>query len=633
MMLLIAGPALAIYVVILGLTGLGMYQQGKRDAERAMTRLAASYAASLDGYLREAARVAETTAAMMDVSSRLSDEEIYAHLEKNVRQMNLIYGSCLAFEPGTRKPAGELFAPYVYRDGEAFNRVNIDRGVYDWYADPLYTWYSRPKELRRALWSEPYFDEGAGNILMSTYSAPFATADGFGGVCTVDIDLPHLRRTVGSEFQEEIDFVILSADGHYVYHPDSSRIMTRTLQEEASRAGNKDLAAAAAAILSSAAPGSAWISGWDSDQLTGVFHAPVSSTGWAFVCRLPAAQVLSEVRARMMVGAFAMIAALLLIGACIYFVAGRIARPIAALERQVTKVSSGELDAHIDETASAVEINTLARSFNRMTADLRTNLQRLATEQAARQRIEHDLSIARKIQTGLLPKGPPAIPGFQIAGWSLAADQTGGDYFDWIELPDGRAVIAIADATGHGIGPALLISVCRAYFRSAMRQTHSISDAMVQVNSLLMADMSDGRFVTAALCMIDPATSSIEVFSAGHGPIILYSASSGQTQLLDTDQLPLGLDAMVGGGERRLRPLEPGDLLVLITDGFFEWLNAEGKRYGINALTSFIRANPTLAPAELITALHQDVLRHAAGTSQDDDLTIVVIKRTDAAKP
>ncbi len=630
MILLIAGPSLAIYVLILGLAGFGMYQRGKQEAESAMTRLAASYSARLDGYLREAARVAETTAQFMDVSGRLSDEEIYSHLESNVSQMALIYGSCLAFEPGTRKAAGELFAPYVCRAEAGLQRMNIDRSVYDWYADPMYTWYSRPKQLRHAVWSEPYFDDGAGNILMSTYSAPFATADGFGGVCTVDIDLPHLRRAVGSQIQEELDFVILSGDGRYVYHPDSARIMSRTLMDEAIEAGHKDLVALAPTMLLNGPPGSAWIRGWDSEQAIGVFYAPVSSTGWVFVCRLPAAEVLRDVRYRMAVGGGALVAALLLIGCCVYFVAGRIAGPISALERQVGRVSGGDLDSHIDESASATEIRTLARSFNKMTSDLRANIQSLASEQAARQRIEHDLSIARKIQTGLLPKAPPRIAGFQISGWSRAADQTGGDYFDWIELPNGQVVIAIADATGHGIGPALLISVCRAYFRSAMQQMCSISEAIVQVNNLLMADMTDGRFVTAALCMIDPSASSIEVFSAGHGPIIIYSAATGEALLLDTDQLPLGVDTMVGGSESHQRPMAHGDLLVLTTDGFFEWLNAEGQRYGIETLKNFVKANHALTPEEFITALHHDVLRHAAGTSQDDDLTVVIVKRTDA---
>lgn len=163
-----------------------------------------------------------------------------------------------------------------------------------------------------------------------------------------------------------------------------------------------------------------------------------------------------------------------------------------------------------------------------------------------------------------------------------------------------------------------------------MRQLHSIGDAVVQVNELLMGDMSAGRFVTAALCMVDPATESVEIFSAGHGPILLYTAHSGEVTVVDTDELPLGIAEMQGGSELLPRPFAEGDIVVLTTDGFFEWFNASREQYGIAALKAFIQWNHDMAPEDFIRALHQDVLRHAAGVTQADDLTVVIVKRTNA---
>ena len=173
MILWIAGPALVIYIFILGLTAVGQYRQSKREVEQAMTRLATSYSARLDGYLREVARIAETAAHVVQSGVELSDAQLYTLLENNVEQTPLVYGSCLAFEPGTRRTGDELFAPYVYRGPNGLQQMNIDRSVYDWYRDPQFTWYQQPKQLDRGVWSEPYLDKGAGNILMSTYSAPF----------------------------------------------------------------------------------------------------------------------------------------------------------------------------------------------------------------------------------------------------------------------------------------------------------------------------------------------------------------------------------------------------------------------------------------------------------------------------
>ncbi|MEX2092397.1 MAG: hypothetical protein WD971_06950, partial [Pirellulales bacterium] len=294
MIVWIAGPALLIYIFILGLTAVSQYRQSKREVERAMTRLATSYSARLDGYLREASLIAETAARVLQSGVEFSDAQIYTLLENNVEQMPLVYGSCLAFEPGTRRAGDELFAPYVHRGPNGLERMNIDRSVYDWYRDPNFTWYQQPKNLDRGVWSEPYFDKGAGNILMSTYSAPFKTGDAFGGVSTVDIDLPRLRETVGREFDERLDFVIVAADGRYVFHPDASRIMARTMFEYLDEAGRSGQAPAMKQMIAGQA-GAAWIDGWDADEAIGVFYAPIPSTDWTFVARVPTSQVLADV--------------------------------------------------------------------------------------------------------------------------------------------------------------------------------------------------------------------------------------------------------------------------------------------------------------------------------------------------
>ena len=127
MILLIAGPALVIYVLILGIAAFSQYRQSKQEVELSMTRLAASYSSRFDGKLRDVARIADTTARFLDTGVQISDDVIYELLEDNVKQTPLVYGSCLAFEPGTRRPAGELFAPYVYRGKDGLQRTNIDR--------------------------------------------------------------------------------------------------------------------------------------------------------------------------------------------------------------------------------------------------------------------------------------------------------------------------------------------------------------------------------------------------------------------------------------------------------------------------------------------------------------------------
>jgi sigma-B regulation protein RsbU (phosphoserine phosphatase) len=627
MMVWIAGPALLICLVILGAAAIAQYEQSKREVERAMTRLAASYASRLDGHLREAARIADTTAKFLAADIDVPEDALYVLLENNVRQTPLVYGSCLAFEPGTRRPAGELFAPYVFRQGGGLARMNIDQNVYDWYRDPQFTWFTRPKELGRGVWSEPYFDTGAGGILMSTYSAPFKHDDEFGGVCTVDIDLPRLRETVGQEIDERLDFVILAGDGRYVFHPDSSRIMAKTVFDYLQSDGRAAMVPAAEQMLSQE-PGAEWLDAWDTQESVGAFFAPIPSTGWTFVCRVPQANVLADVWKRTLQNAAALIGTLLLVCGAIYFVAGKIAAPITALEHGVLEVSQGDLGATIDETAPTVEIRSLAASFNRMTADLRGHVDRLAQEEAERKRIEHDLDIARQIQRGLLPTSKPDLPGYDISGWSQSANKTGGDYYDWQLLPDGRLLVSLADVSGHGIGPALVAAVCRAYARASVASHEESLDRIIgRLNGLLMNDMPDGRFVTFVGILLDPVRNRAQMISAGHGPLFRCLSAQGELIETDADGLPLGLVPDNEYGPANEFSLAPGDSVILVTDGLFEWTNAAGEAYGLERLRAAIQQLAGADADGMIQGLYRRTREFVGEVPQADDVTIVMVKR------
>ena len=241
-------------------------------------------------------------------------------------------------------------------------------------------------------------------------------------------------------------------------------------------------------------------------------------------------------------------------------------------------------------------------------------------------RIEHELDVAQGIQRGLLPSASPISDSFEIAGWNQAAAKTGGDFFDWVELPDGRIMVAIADVTGHGIGPALIAAVCRAYFRMSQTIDHSVQDIVRRVNKLLVSDLHAGRFVTAVVGLLDPGTKVIELHSAGHGPVWHYRASDRSVLLDRADGVPLGITTQNKPVQSRRIGFDSGDMLLLITDGFFEWSRADGERFGLERLTEVIAKWSALPPARLIEKLRDEITAFVDGTEQRDDLTAVVIR-------
>lgn len=245
--------------------------------------------------------------------------------------------------------------------------------------------------------------------------------------------------------------------------------------------------------------------------------------------------------------------------------------------------------------------------------------------------VNRDLAVAREIQQGLLPLEAPNFPGFDIAGMSRPASQTGGDYYDWQCLPDGRLIICLADVSGHGIGPALVMAVCRAYARASAELITDPSALMRRINRLLEQDLPDDRFITLEFTVLRQ-DGQMQLVSAGHGPTLLYVAATGEVQQLGSHGLPLGIML----GETSATEYEPptelslaeGDVLVMLTDGFHEWARAgDGVQMGIERLEAVLRRHASQPSASILAALDRACIDFVAGQPQQDDMTAVVVRR------
>lgn len=242
--------------------------------------------------------------------------------------------------------------------------------------------------------------------------------------------------------------------------------------------------------------------------------------------------------------------------------------------------------------------------------------------------VQHDLEVARSIQQSLLPRVRPTIAGFEVAGWNHPADETGGDFFDWKKLPDGRLVVSMADVTGHGIGPALLASVCRAYSRASFNSRDDLATTMRRINESFGEDVTQGRFATFVAAICKEGDDQLEFLSAGQAPLFFYAAAKGELQKFAAQAMPLGIEKSLTSDAPVVLNMEPGDIVLFITDGFFEWENSAGEQFGFDRLADAVRKSSHLPPEEIIAELYNSVLAFAGGAPQKDDLTAVLIKRT-----
>jgi PAS domain S-box-containing protein len=235
-----------------------------------------------------------------------------------------------------------------------------------------------------------------------------------------------------------------------------------------------------------------------------------------------------------------------------------------------------------------------------------------------------EMQIAERIQHHFFPTEAPAVDGTEIAGASRAAVVTGGDYYDYVWMPDGGVLLVVADVSGHGFGPALLMASVRAYVRSLAESGVDARNILSIVNRLIWADTDVGDFVTLAIVRLDPVSRTCTYASAGHTTGYLFDGSGRVKREMESAVPPLGVVPEVGSFDLSEIELCEGDLLLMLTDGIIEAEDSAGVPFGVRRTLNTVRGNRHRPACEIVDALHKAAAEHCAGKLQDDITSIVV---------
>ena len=243
-------------------------------------------------------------------------------------------------------------------------------------------------------------------------------------------------------------------------------------------------------------------------------------------------------------------------------------------------------------------------------------------------RIEADLAQAARIQKDLLPKESPKIEGFDISGVNVPCYEVGGDYYDFVPIDPDRTGIVIADVSGKGISASLHMASLRAALLGEVRPDYDLSRMAAHLNDFVYKSSGPASFVTFFFAELDRRTTQVRYVNAGHIPPFILDRG-GHARSLESSGFPLG---MFAGStyEARTSPLAPAELVVLFTDGIPESRNEQGKDYSEDRLMAFIRERRALPAADICHEVLADVQGFACGTQPCDDITLVVIERTEA---
>lgn len=314
------------------------------------------------------------------------------------------------------------------------------------------------------------------------------------------------------------------------------------------------------------------------------------------------------------------VATFLLILGILLFLKRRIIHPVLSINDGANKVASGNLDVQL-KPVGGNEITNLMQSFNKMVDGLRD-----------REQMQRSLAVAKEVQQNLLPDGVPDIEGLDIAGQSIYCDETGGDYYDFIDFEDGRnnkVAVVIGDVSGHGISAALLMASTRAFLRQRAALPGTGAEIVADVNSQLSRDVADtGSFMSMFYLTIEKDTRSMRWVRAGHDPAVLYDPEKDTIVELKGPGLALGVDDGFEFVENIRDNLADGQILMLGTDGIWEARNAEGGMFGKEALYEILRQHRDSDAAGILAHISSALDEFQKGAAVEDDVTVIVIKIT-----
>ena len=623
-------PLIIITAVVMGFTLTRIFEFASvsiREQELGELNL---YAQGIGAEFEGLSQIATTTANILSLDDDVTGEELYDILASNVENNPLVYGAAVAWEPFAWNDDTRLFSPYVFEDGDSLSAIDIGAESYD-YTDGNWEWYSGVLEQGQAIWTEPYFDEGAGNVLMTTFSAPIFRDGAFAGVTTVDVRLDALNEDAALQFSDE-NFMILSQSGHFITHYNPDLVMNSTIQDQVAMQNNPEFSTAVERMLA----GEFWVSEVNDMFLKGgmvegeswLFYTPVNATGWILSSTLPRSQLTSELWSLMSMAIYGLALMIVLIIALTLYVSSRLSRPIKTLSAAVSDVARGKLDTSIEKIYSMDELGRLSVGFNRMLKNLKKQVEIQSQQTAARQMVEKELQVARETQQALLPSEFPPFPErreFQLHAVSKAARHVAGDFFDFFLINPRTLVFVIADVSGKGMSAALVMAVTRTIVRNLAESGKTPARILAETNELLRESHGGSAFVTIFLGIYNTNSGRIMYANGGHSPPLLVDRHGNARSVGEATGTIVGMleNQEYANAEMRLLP---GETLLLFTDGITEARSPGGEFYGEGRIRAFLEANHGKSAEALCDTLEKEICDFQK-MNLADDLTILALRR------
>jgi phosphoserine phosphatase RsbU/P len=623
-------------------------------------------------------KIPENLALFLEKGS-FSKEELLQLLRVMVENNVEIYGAAIAFEPHGFDQKSIYFAPYFYKNKGKIAFSDLSSESYQYLN---WDWYQIPKELNRPDWSEPYFDEGGGNILMATYSVPFYRTVGgkrqFMGIVTADISLGWLQEVVSSikVLQTGYGFLI-SKNGTLLTHPLKELVMNETLFGVAEARKDHRLREIGKKMVRGET-GFVPFTSMATESRCWMYYTPIPSNGWSLAVLFPQDEFTADVTRLNHFVITLGIVGLFLLSIAVAFIARSFTRPLKAMARATEKIATGNLDIELPPVTSGDEVGKLSEAFRYMKESLKEYIQQLTETTASKERIESELKIAHDIQMSILPKIFPPFPDrkeFDIYAVIEPAREVGGDFYDFFFVDDEHLCFVIGDVSGKGVPASLFMAVTKTLIKGKAVWDADPGRVLTKVNTDLNQGNEACMFVTIFIGILNTKTGEVLYANGGHNPPLILrrrqtrapntrEEASLSTNLESTsgvspgkvegsiirngNHLPLseeGHGRFSGDVEFLVVPkglvvgvmedstyqtdrvtFEPGDSIFIYTDGVTEAMNERGELFSEERLKKQLIELRGKSVQEVIVGTMEGIVSFSHGVSQSDDITMMMIQ-------
>ena len=609
-----------LFVIVLGIVAVSSHMLISDEAKRSASNILKATILDVEKTLQSVESTVKDASWLAKENDK--DEKYLYHItSKVVEENSYIIGSAIAFD-SCYFEGRHFFSPYSYEDAETGELKSKELGTEtnDYFTQE---WYSEPKNTGNPHWSEPYFDVGGGEQMMTTYSYPIKDSTGrVYAIITADISLDWLSEKVSAIHPyEHSQTILISAQGRFLTSGSEFNLAGESAIDVADTLFNGSLME----ISRNMVAGDSGTMRFSTRRgLAFAVYAPLDN-GWSMSITCQYSEVLERTSQMHLVLIIVGLLGLLIMFIICYRIIRKLTQPIKDFSVSALNIANGDFHTQLPEVKSNDEILTLRDSLAFMQQSLVTYLEQIESVTSAKKRMETQLYIGQKIQEGMLPKNFPNDSRCALNAKVVPAKEVGGDLYDFT-INGNRLNFSVGAVSDKGVPAAFVMAITRVMCHLFADLGLPVKDVATRINNSIAKSNDANMFVTLFFGCIDLETKKMEFCNAGHNPIIVIPPDEKPYYLKANPNMAVGV---WNGFEYKSESLDlrPGTKLLLYTDGVTEAEKADKEQFGEERLLQ-LASKPefrNLNPDEMVLTVHNAVTDFASGNEQNDDITIFAI--------